>query len=311
VGRIQHPQLRDLIWAVSSPSLIVPLQDWPKAFDYVPADDTLKQLACTDTRLLEQHLASRETRFLGSYFEALWEFFFEHHSRFTVVAKNLQIRDAHRTLGEFDFIVFDSEMNKHLHLELAIKFYLGLRETNTKPYTDGEHLWIGPQTRDRLDIKIARVLEHQLKLHQQPLAQQQLHALGVDTVEPQMLIKGYLFQPLSRCQPQTALPLPDYACNTSAHAQWLSLDQLSTVLDDQHPWHLLHKRHWPAPPYAENLNDPLSADELNERVSHVIERENRPYLVIQSGSDSSSPQALKRYFVTPPGWPHSLGYPSG
>ena len=302
MGPVQHPQLRGLIWAVTSPSLIKPLPAWTKAYDYVPTHETLQRLEHTDPQLLEQHLASRETRFLGSYFEALWEFFFVHHPRFTVVAKNLQVRDAHHTFGEFDFIVFDTEANKHLHLELAIKFYLGFTKTNTHPYTDGEHLWIGPQARDRLDIKIARVLEHQLTLHQQPLAQQQLRALGVEAVEPQMLIKGYLFQP----QFQSALPLPDYVVETAEHAQWISLDQLATVLDDQNPWHLLHKRHWPAPPYAENLDNPLSAGELGKQLSCIINQENRPYLIVQSDSGSLSRRVLKRYFVTPLGWPHSL-----
>lgn len=308
MGPVQHPQLRDLIWAVTSPSLIKSLPAWPKVFDYVPTTTALQRLARTDTQLLEQHLASRETRFLGSYFEALWEFFFVHEPRFTVVANNLQIRDAHHTFGEFDFIVFDNEANKHLHLELAIKFYLGLSEINTHPYTDGKNLWIGPQARDRLDIKIARVLEHQLTLHQQPLAQQQLHALGVETVEPQMLIKGYLFQP--RSQSESALPLPDYVPATGEHAQWISLEQLATVLDDQNPWHLLHKRHWPAPPYPENLNDPLTAGELSKQLSCVIKRENRPYLIVQSDRCSPSRQVLQRYFVTPGGWPYSLGYGS-
>ncbi|MFT5447491.1 MAG: hypothetical protein ACI9DC_002666 [Gammaproteobacteria bacterium] len=304
MGPIQHPQLRDLIWAVSSPSLITPRRGWPRAFDYVPTAKTLYRLEHTDTQLLDQHLARCETRFLGSYFEALWEFFFVHDPRFNVVAKNLQIHDAHRTLGEFDFIVFDRQANKHLHLELAVKFYLGVSETNTHPYTDGENLWIGPQARDRLDIKIARVLGHQLTLHQQPLAQQQLRVLGVDTLEPQLLIKGYLFQP------QTALPLPNYVRNTSEHAQWIGLEQLSTVLNDQYPWHLLHKRHWLAPPYAENLNNPLSAGELGKQLSCIIKQENRPYLIAQSDGRTSSRQVLKRYFVTPCGWPHSLSYQS-
>lgn len=304
MGKVQHPQLRDLIWAVSSKSLIKPLPGWPCAFDFVPTAKIRHRLEHTDTLLLEQHLARRETRFLGSYFEALWEFFFLYEPRFSVLAKNLQIRDAHHTLGEFDFIVFDKHANKHLHLELAIKFYLGCSETNSHPYTDGKHLWMGPQTRDRLDIKIARVLEHQLTLHQQPLAQQQLRALGVETVEPQLLIKGYLFQP------QTALPLPDYVVSTSEHAQWISLDQLPAALNDHHPWHLLHKRHWPAPPYPENLNNPLTAGELCQQLGCIIKRENRPYLIVQSDSSSPSQPVLKRYFVTPTGWPRSLDYQS-
>jgi hypothetical protein len=301
---VQHPQLRDLIWAVCSPLLVKSRPGWPAAFRLDITTEIRQGLEHTDTRALEHHLAQRETRFLGSYFEALWEFFFLHEPRFTVVAKNLQIHDTQRTLGEFDFIIFDAQANQYLQLELAIKFYLGFGETNTHPYTDGKHLWIGPQTRDRLDLKIAKALEHQLTLHQHPQAQQQLQALDVDAVEPQLLIKGYLFQP------QQALPLPNYIHSTSEQAHWVSLEHLPDALDDQHPWYVLHKRHWPAPPYPENLKDPLSADALSKQLNAVITRENRPYLIVQIDRRSSSPRVVKRYFVTPFGWPHSLGYPA-
>jgi hypothetical protein len=299
---VQHPQLRDLIWAVCSPSLINPLPGWPGAFSLDITAEIRHRLEHTDTRALEQHLAHRETRFLGRYFEALWEFFFIHEPRFTVVAKNLQIHDAQHTLGEFDFIVFDDHTNKYIQLELAIKFYLGFRQTNSHPYTDGKHLWIGPQTRDRLDLKIAKALDHQLILHQHPVAQQQLQALGVDTVEPQLLIKGYLFQP------QPALPLPDYIVSTCQQAHWIGLDQLPAIVTAEHPWHLLHKRHWPAPPYPENIDNPLPANELIKQLNIVINRENRPYLIVQTDISAGSWRVLKRYFVTPPAWPHSLGY---
>jgi len=262
------------------------------------------RLEHTDTHALEQHLASRNTRFLGSYFEALWEFFFVHAPRFTVVAKNLQIRDANQTLGEFDFIILDKHTNKHLQLELAIKFYLGFPQLNSHSYTDGKNLWIGPQARDRLDIKVARALEHQLTLYQHPAAQKQLQDLGVDGLEPQLLIKGYLFQP------QQALPLPNYVLETNDHAQWISLEQLPAVLTADHPWYLLDKRHWPAPPYSENLNSPLSVSELTTQLHTIINRENRPYLIIQTDGAACASQVLKRYFVTPSGWPHSLGYQS-
>ena len=300
MGRVQHPQLRDLIWAVCSPSLIKPRAEWPAVFTLHSSAEIRQRLEHTDTRALQHHLAHCETRFLGSYFEALWEFFFLQEPRFEVIAKNLQIRDAHHTLGEFDFIIFDKHANKYLQLELAIKFYLGCSAENSHPYTDGKHLWIGPQARDRLDLKIARALEHQLTLHRHPLAQRQLQALGVDAVEPLWLFKGYLFQP------HHALPLPDYIVDTNKHAHWVSLEQLPAVLNDDHPWQLLHKRHWPAPPYAENIDKPLTVNELVEQLNVIIKRENRPCLIIQTARTAASPQVLKRYFVTPAGWPHNL-----
>jgi hypothetical protein len=309
MGDVQHPQLRDLIWAVCSPSLIKPLPGWPTAFSLDRVDEARARLEHTDTRALERHLEQRNTRFLGSYFEALWDFFFIHDPRFTVVAKNLQIRDVHHTIGEFDFIIEDHQANQHIHLELAIKFYLGFSETNALPYTDGEHIWLGPQARDRLDIKVARALEHQLTLQQHPVAQQQLQALGVETAEPQFLFKGCLFQP------DPILPLPDYVPDTShhpgagQHAGWLCIDRLSSALNDDGPWYLLHKHHWPAPPYPDNLQNPLNANQAIERLTFIINSEQRPYMVVQTDRESASHQLLKRYFVTPDNWPYCLGHP--
>ena len=296
---VQHPQLRDLIWAVCSPLMITSRPGWPAAFNFDITADIQQRLARTDIIALERHLAACETHFLGSYFEALWDFYFQHDPRFTVVAKNLQIRDGGDTLGEFDFIIYDHQTNKHLQLELAIKFYLGMCETNSHRYTDGKHLWIGPQARDRLDKKLFRALEHQLKLHQHPCAQQHLQQLGVDAVEPQLLFKGYLFQP------QHAVPLPDYVPRSHYHAQWLRLNEVPRILNSAHPWFLLHKRHWPAPPYTENLSNPLTVEQLSKQLSDRIARENRPYMIVQSAGTSASEHALKRYFVTPDGWPQT------
>ena len=299
---VEHSSLRDFLWAISSPSLISPLVGWPTAFDPALTRESQQRLQHTDPRALDNHLAQRNTRFLGSYFEALWEFFFVQDPRFEVVARNLQIRDAHRTLGELDFVIYDRRTDKHLHLELAIKFYLGRREVNALPYTDGQHLWVGPQARDRLDIKVARTLEHQLTLSEHPLTKARLRELGVSTVEPQFVFKGYLFQP------REDLPVPDYAYRGDYHARWLKLFQLPELLEESysqsgHPWYLLHKRHWPTPPYLDNLSDPLSAGELSKQIKILIGQENRPYMIVQTNRGTPLPQVLKRYFITPDDWP--------
>ena len=299
---IQHPALRDLIWAVTSPSLLAPLPHWPGSFDPALTTNDQQRLLNTCTAALDAHLAARETRFLGSYFEALWEFFFLQQPRFDVIAKNLQIRDGNKTLGELDFVVFDQQTNTHLHLELAIKFYLGIKEPNDFPYTDGEHLWVGPQARDRLDLKVSRTLEHQLKLSAHPLTRARLETYGVNTVEPKFLVKGYLFQP------STVLPLPEYVNSTTGHAGWLKVSELPHLLDacdDPHryAWHVLQKRHWPAPPYPENLLAALSGEALLDEVQSLLARENRPYMIVMTHRAQAGRSVHKRYFVTPDDWP--------
>ncbi len=294
---MQTPALRDLIWAVCSPSLLIPRSGWPALFEPGDAGELHRRLACTDTQALDDHLARRRTRFLGSYFEALWEYFFLHDPDFDIIAKNLQIRDGKRTLGELDFVVLDRRTGQHSHLELAIKFYLGFEAPNAFRYTDGKHLWVGPQARDRLDLKLARTLEHQLTLSEHPVARATLAELGVKSVDPRLLFKGYLFAPLE------PVPLPDYIRGSTHHAGWVRLSSLSAILDDEHSWHLLQKRHWPAPPYPENLAEPLSADELRDKLHTIMRESQRPYMVVQTDGVLPEPQVSKRYFIVPDDWP--------
>lgn len=298
---MQSPALRDLIWAVCSPSLIRPRAGWPAVFQAGDTAQIQPRLERTDPHALDVHLANRRTRFLGSYFEALWEFFFLHDPRFEIVAKNLQIRDGKRTLGELDFVVLDHRTGQHLHLELAIKFYLGIDAPSAFPYTDGKHLWVGPQAKDRLDVKLARTLEHQLPLSAHPVARARLAELGVSRVEPRLLFKGYLFAPLE------PVPWPDYVRAPSQHEGWVALASMPAILDDEHPWHLLQKRHWPAPPYPENLAEPLSAAELGSALRLVMGEARRAYMVVQTNNAMPEPQVLKRYFIVPDDWPQAPG----
>lgn len=281
--------LRDLIWAVCSPSLLSPLPGWPGNFT---PDITPAWFFDIDTEALERHVEQNETRFLGSYFEALWAFFFAQHPRYELIARNLQIRDEHRTIGEFDFIVSDRERGQVLQLELAVKFYLGVPAINTLDYTDGRNFWIGPQARDRLDIKIKRALEHQLRLHQQPEAKEALRALGVDEVEPRLLFKGYLFHP------KEPVPVPDYVAADHGHGDWLHVDDIEERLDHALPCIPLPKQRWLAPACGDSSPEPLSVRELAQQLGSI----ERPAMVVQWGEPGES-NRIRRYFITPAGWP--------
>ena len=67
-------------------------------------------------------------------------------------------------------MVLRDSLGYHLHLESAIKYYL-----HRPPHPSQWQQWLGPNGRDRLDIKLAHMTEHQLPLSHTEQAQHHLH----------------------------------------------------------------------------------------------------------------------------------------
>ncbi|QFT56346.1 DUF1853 family protein [Microbulbifer sp. THAF38] len=139
---------------------------------------------------LETHLIDSDqhkpTSRLGVYFERLWSFAFQYHPDYQLLHQNLPLRIEGRTLGELDFVVQHLPTNRCEHWEIAVKFYLALPR----------RYWVGPGLKDRLDIKIKRMAEHQLPLIQQQAVQPLLNALGLHIEQQWTLMPGRLFSPL-------------------------------------------------------------------------------------------------------------------
>ena len=196
LSQLQNPQVRDLAWACFSPALLhcsqvvtdsslqdchFPLNAWRLCW--------LQELDGEPEPLL-QHLSGNRHNRLGLYFEALWQFFLEQDPDVELLAHNLPVRDGGNTLGEFDLIYFCHQRDRHVHLELALKFYLCAADSQGSAWNH----WLGPNSRDRLDLKLERLLEHQTRLAEIPEARRQLAGLGI--VEPlrEVHIKGRLYR---------------------------------------------------------------------------------------------------------------------
>ena len=189
------PAVRDLAWAIGSPGL--PDSTFP-AYNPHGIDDAwcMTQLStCAqwlavldqDPRPLHDFIAARPSRRLGHYFESLVAFWLRHTPNMQILAANLQVQDANRTLGEYDFLLRDSS-GTICHWEAAVKFYL-----QAKPLPE-QRTFIGPGGQDRLDLKLDRVFRHQLGLGQTTAGRTALPA-GVMPNKAQAFIKGYLFYP--------------------------------------------------------------------------------------------------------------------
>lgn len=87
---------------------------------------------------------------LGFVYQELCRQMFQFLPGYHVELEEFQVQRGNKTLGAIDFIVRNQEIE---HWEVALKFYLLHKG-----------LWFGPEGQDRLDIKLDRMLNHQLAM---------------------------------------------------------------------------------------------------------------------------------------------------
>ncbi|RQH07895.1 DUF1853 family protein [Paraburkholderia dinghuensis] len=187
---LTDPAVRDLAWLLFSADLLraqpprAPLAE-PWA-DRVGARATAQWLVRLDgdpTPLWAVLEASRPTR-LGRYAEILLGWFLEHGPAPRLIAANVPLRRAGRTLGECDFLI-ETPDGRRLHWELAVKCYL---HTGDSRETLAD--FVGPNLRDRFDRKFTHLLDHQLRLSER----EEFVSLGLPGPWlAQMFVKGLLF----------------------------------------------------------------------------------------------------------------------
>ena len=186
------PAVRDLAWLLFSPDLLSTSRAGaPLAHPAATATErqtTLAWLAALDRDPAALHAQVHKpslTR-LGFYAEALLEYFLTRGPHARLIAANIPLRTAGRTLGEVDFLL-ENLRGDRLHWELAVKFYLHIGEG------DGAATlahYVGPNLQDRLDLKHARLLNHQLGLS----ARDEFASLGFEGPwRAELFVKGRLF----------------------------------------------------------------------------------------------------------------------
>lgn len=260
-----HECVSHLAWALLSPSLIQPIQ----AENHTVANfscqdqdslmDWLRQLDQQPT-LLTEYLAQQNSRLLGSYFECLWQFYFKHHPKWTLIDHHIQIHQNKTTLGELD-ILAQASPQPPLHLELAVKFYL------RHPHQDGSQAqhWLGPQSKDRLDKKLHTLCHKQLPFLYHPATIQYLKELKLkpSQLQQSLAIKGYLFSPLGQ-----NTQLPSMTNPKCLQGSWLPHTQLAQLLNHHahiKNWCIAEKRNWLGP-YTADAEQLLSKEALSQFV---------------------------------------------
>lgn len=247
----QSPLVRDLTWAILSPTLINsnngnhnPSARWYReAFHLI--EPHLSSLDHDDSPLHE-HLLAQPNHRLGAYFEHLWSYWLQHNGRYQLQAHNLQVMHDQKTFGEFDFIVHDSAAGHFEHWELAVKFYLGIF-----PLDDMQH-WFGTNIQDRLDLKYHHLINKQLVLSEMRPARLLCEQHGWPIQHRRLISKGRLYYPWPPSTQRPALP----RCIDPAHLHGYWMPHAAFLQQAAHHpqagYHWLDKNEWlvcqPRPP---------------------------------------------------------------
>ena len=186
----QHQCVRDLAWVIASPPLVSGKLDnvhWWSYHDglqeYQDCLPALQQLDKNPQPLLD-HLNTLKSRRLGLRFEALIFFWLSMSPNYAILLQNKQLITQEKTLGEIDFIIKDLRSLELIHLEVAVKFYLGTEDLSD-PYR-----WFGTTVSDQLGKKVDHLKQHQTQLSTK---YPEHFPFPIDT--RYCLLKGRLFYP--------------------------------------------------------------------------------------------------------------------
>lgn len=304
----RHQVVRDLAWCCTSPPLLATLPE-SDAHIHVNTNirrdlDWLAQLDRNPEPLL-LHLAQVKSTRLGIYYESLWHYYWQQHPEAQLLAHNLPLqkpkndKDPGQTLGAFDFLV---KMNdQYWHIENAVKFYLGVAENSQAPGRWQQ--WIGPNCKDRLDIKLEHLRQHQLPLSQHPLAQPLLHQLtGEDQVWHRALcLQGYLFYP-ALLPPATRISQPPASNPRHARGTWWHLKDF--LRETQQGYSLaLPRERWLSVAQTADIHELLSGESLRQLVQHWAGEREQPLMLAALRKDGEIWREHARSIVVPNHWP--------
>lgn len=307
-----HPLVRDLAWILLAPDLIT--MPWPgrPSRSELGLDDDTRLAAWLDALeaapgALEAHLAPALKGRMGLYHERLWQFLLDAAPGTRLLAHNLRIQQGKRTLGELDLLYRRRDDPSPVHLEVAIKFYLGLPQGPGAPASQAR--WIGPGGADSLAAKREHLHRHQLMLARSPEAREPLAQLlssrwptGLDgaPMAVRLAMPGVLFTPW-----HAPLPVPREATPDHLRGHWLFARDWYRLRDGLPRGTLgawLRKPHWLALPRREALQ-PLR--DLETRLAQHFTAPASPVQLALWHRD----MGWRRVFVVADDWPRQIPLP--
>lgn len=218
---------------------------------------------------------------LGLVFESLWHFFLREDPDTELIAHNIPVRDGKITLGEFDLIYYCGVSKRHIHLELAVKFFLGIPNTQASPGLDQ---WFGPNRADRLDRKLARLSQHQLPLAYTEAGREVINQLGIESIDQELRVNGILFHASDDTNTYPALNAKHQ------RGDWRSLSEFQieqTEALNRDDWRYIEKPIWLAAEF--NTATPLANKHLqmatHKPIMLINAQQQRRFLVADDWAD--------------------------
>ncbi|MCE8015225.1 DUF1853 family protein [Halomonas sp. MCCC 1A17488] len=315
LARCHHPLVRDLAWIVLAPDLIrTPWPGRPSRADLgLAGDDRLGDWLdeCeANPQALERRVGNTVDGRMGHYHERLWQYLLDAAPGTRLLASNLRIHEGKRTLGELDLLYRRLDDPTPVHLEVAIKFYLGLP---AGPGPDnGQARWIGPGGADSLATKREHLDRHQLRLTERvetrTTIRQHTHPrdLGPSrevVIRRQLAIPGVLFYPW-----QAPMPAPLEAATAHLRGHWLRWGDWPRLRDGlardtRSAW--LVKPHWLALPRDEAF---VPLRDVEARLAQHFSRPAAPVQIALLGPLARG-RRHQRLFIVDDSWPLQIPLP--
>jgi hypothetical protein len=287
--------VRDIAWLLFSPDL---LRSQPpsgmlaapfESPDAVAATIDWLEVQDADPAALHLHVAAARVTRLGRYAECLLAWFLMYGPAARLVAANVPLRRNGITLGECDFLV-ETPTGRRLHWELAVKCYLHAGDGR------GELAdYVGPNLQDRFDLKLAHLLDHQLRLS----AREEFASLGHrGPWDAQMFVKGWLFYRNGTNERDPAEIDPAHARGWwSTQADWPSFSS-----GHADAWIVLPRLEWLSPRIhdSQHASSFVSADVLAQQLM----QQTAPTMVAAFvGNAEGHWVERSRGFIVPDDWP--------
>jgi len=311
LGTLRDSVVRDLAWLLLSADLLRPQPpagvlaspfetpqelhatvDWLRALDVAP-------------QALHRDLATTRMTRLGRYAEWLLGWFLQHGPAARLIAAGVPLRRAGVTLGECDFLL-QTQQGARLHWELAVKCYLHAGDVSSQtPVRLADY--VGPNLKDRFDLKLAHLLNHQLPLS----AREEFAWVGhVGPWTPQMFIKGWLFYRHGAASVNALELDPGHG-----RGWWVTRSDWPAFAENHaQKWRVLPRLAWLAPRRAESDEpggDAHAADEATgalcvdaQTLAGQTAHQHGPAMVVAFAEDDAGDLIERsRGFIVPDEWP--------
>jgi len=286
-----HPYVKALAWIIHSPPLLkgtngssfglVDEQLWTTLF--AESEPLLADLDQRPQELVDW-VDKVRSYLLGLRYETLLHFLLkriEEQGKITNLHSNIILYDeAHRTIGEMDFIFYHPDSQTRYHWETAVKYYL------FRPHEFSFERWTGANGGDWLIRKVDHLFSRQLGISNTIEAKNTFKNCFSDqqneqAIVRQALLKGMLFYPLGV---DCALNLDEQALLSEQHTKgwWCYPEDFYKVDPDQKGrWKIIEKLNWIVPQTYQYQDENIyTGQEMNILVKNHFRNSKRSIMIV-------------------------------